>query len=146
MLRMSDEEPRKCDILFGKGADCWNHSGNKTFRVLVSNYQEKYHSMQCRSEKVNLVAYIVQEIISSGARFLRRNGESKAWEEVNRKTIIEKVIERKSISIIIFVPAKQVGHAISDKQQAEYRKRGSTENSSMANITKVRDINQSRGH
>ena len=34
----------------------------------------------------------VQEISSTGARFLRRNVESKAWAEVERKTIIEKVI------------------------------------------------------
>jgi hypothetical protein len=35
-----------------------------------------------------------KEIRSSGARFLRRNGDSKAWEEVDRKTIVEKVRRR----------------------------------------------------
>jgi hypothetical protein len=91
---MSNEVPRKCDILFGRGSDCWNHDGNKKFRAIVAKYEEKYHSFQCRSEKMKLVAEIVKEIRSSGARFLRRNTESKVWEEVNRKTTIEKVRNR----------------------------------------------------
>ena len=94
-LSMSDEKPRKCDILFGRESDCWNHYGNKQFRLIVAKYQEKYHSMECRSEKVKLVAEIVQEIKSSDARFLRRSKELKKWEEVDRKIIIEKVRRRR---------------------------------------------------
>jgi hypothetical protein len=94
-LLTSDEEPRKCDILLGRGSDSWNHHGNKQFRVLVANNQQKYHSMQCRSEKVKLVAEIVEDIRLSGTRFLKRNKESSAWEEVDRKTTIEKVRKRR---------------------------------------------------
>ena len=93
---MNKENPRRCDILFGRGSDCWNHCGNKKFRRIIAKYQEKYHSMEFRSEKVALVAEIVEEIRSSGARFLRRNGESHLWEEVDRKTTVEKV--RRSIA------------------------------------------------
>jgi hypothetical protein len=88
---MNNEHPRNCDILFGRGPDCWNHAGNKQFRLTVAKYHETYHSMHCRSEKVKLVAGIVQEIRSSGARFMRRNTQSNQWEEVDRKTTIEKV-------------------------------------------------------
>jgi hypothetical protein len=88
---MNKEHPRRSDILFGRGSDCWNHCGNKRFRLIIAKYQEKYHSKECRSEKMTVVAEIVEEIRSSGARFLRRNGDSKAWEEVDRKSIVEKV-------------------------------------------------------
>lgn len=89
---MNKEYPSECDILLGKGPDCWNHTGNKQFRRVVAKYQEKYHSIECRSEKVKLVAEIVEEIRSFGSRFLRRNGESQLWEEVDRKTSVNKVI------------------------------------------------------
>ena len=94
-LDMSNEDPRMCDILFGRESDCWNHDGNKQFRFIVANYQEKYHSLAYRSEKVKLVAEIVKEIKSSGARFLRRNKELNVWEEVDRKNVIEKVRRRR---------------------------------------------------
>jgi hypothetical protein len=91
---MNKENPRRSDILFGRGSDCWNHCGNKKFRRIIAKYQEKYHSKEFRSEKVTLVAEIVDEIRSSGARFLRRDGESNLWEEVDRKTTVEKVRRR----------------------------------------------------
>ena len=95
-----------CDILFGRGSDCWNHYGNKQFRFIVSKYQGKYHSMECRSEKVKLVAEIVKEIKSSGSRFLRRNTKSKVWEEVDRKTIIEKVRRRRVMLRLSFATSR----------------------------------------
>jgi hypothetical protein len=92
MLRMSDEEPRSCDILFGRGFESWNHEGNKQFRRIIAKHYARYHLMKCRSEKVTVVAEIVEEIRSSGARFLRRNGESHLWEEVDRKTAVDNVV------------------------------------------------------
>jgi hypothetical protein len=50
--------------------------------------------MECRTEKVTVVAEIVEEIGSSGARFLRRNGESHLWKEVDRKSVVDKVRRR----------------------------------------------------
>jgi hypothetical protein len=150
----SDEEPRKYDILFGRGSDCWNHHGNKQFRILVANYQEKYHSIQCRSEKVKLVAEIVEEIRLSGTRFLKRYGESSTWEEVDRKTTIEKVSKRSLIICLFLVTSltpfvqnhfifnilQQVGHAIRDKQPVKFRKRRATEIRSMSHTTDVTDF------
>ena len=91
---MNKENPRRCDILFGRGSDCWNHCGKMKFRRIIAKYQEKYHSVECRSEKVALVAEIVEDIRSSGARFLTRNSKSKGWEEVDRKTTVDKVRRR----------------------------------------------------
>jgi hypothetical protein len=83
--------PRSKDILFGRGSDCWNHNGNKKFRITIANNQEIYHSMSRRADKVKLVAKIVDDIQASGARFLKRIKDCNDWKEVDRKFCIEKV-------------------------------------------------------
>jgi hypothetical protein len=83
--------PRSKDILFGRGSDCWNHDGNKQFRITIANNQEIYHSMSRRADKVELVAKVVDDIQASGARFLKRIENSNDWKEVDRKFCIEKV-------------------------------------------------------
>jgi hypothetical protein len=88
---MSEKGPNDYDILLGRGPDCWNHQGNKQFRITIGNYQELYHSISKRAEKVKLVARIVDAIHASGARFLKRKNDSDEWKDVERKTCIEKV-------------------------------------------------------
>jgi hypothetical protein len=88
---MSEKGPNDYDILLGRGPDCWNHQGNKQFRITIGNHQELYHSISKRAEKVKLVARIVDAIHASGARFLKRKNDSDEWKDVERKTCIEKV-------------------------------------------------------
>ena len=88
---MSEDVPRNKDILFGRGPDCWNHDGNKNFRITIANFQEIYHSISNRAKKVELVAKILDDIQAAGARFLKQNHDSNKWKEVDRKACIEKV-------------------------------------------------------
>jgi len=99
------KKPARIDILFGRDSDSWNHEGNRNFRELVVKHQEKYHVTQARSDKVSIVANIVSELKASGAKFLKRDNDSKMWFEVDRKACIEKV-----------------GHAIRDKQVIAQRR------------------------
>ena len=69
----------------------------------LQKHQARYHSMECRTEKVTVVAEIVEEIRLSGARFLRRNGASHLWEEVHRKTAVDKVRRRIAASLTSFI-------------------------------------------
>lgn len=85
------ESPTEDDILFGRDSDSWNHEGNRKFRSVVAKYQDKYHTTKSRAEKVKIVAKIVEELQSTGTRFLKRDHPSKPWYEVDRKACIEKV-------------------------------------------------------
>lgn len=83
--------PTKDDVLFGRHAQSWNHEGNRRFRAIVSKYQAAYHSAKARIKKVSIVAKIVNEVRSNGARFLRKDKRLNIWYEVDRKACIDKV-------------------------------------------------------
>lgn len=83
--------PTKDDVLFGRHAQSWNHEGNRRFRAIVSKYQAAYHSAKQRIKKVSIVAKIVSEVRSNGARFLRKDKRLSIWYEVDRKACIDKV-------------------------------------------------------
>lgn len=98
--------PTNKDVLFGRDADSWNHEGNRKFRKVIANYQQKYHSVKLRFDKVAIVAKIVQELKADGVRLLRRRDNiRKKWFEVDHKAYIEKV-----------------GHAIRDRRMIQNRK------------------------
>ena len=116
------DSPTEKDILFGRNPSSWNHEGNKRFRTVVAKHQGKYHSTKSRAQKVAFVATIVNELKSSGTRFLKRDYPNKEYYEVDRKACIEKVFN----SVCHFISAGltdvnlqrfylQVGRAIRDK-------------------------------
>ena len=118
------DSPTEKDILFGRNSNSWNHEGNRRFRAVVGKYQEKYHSTKSRAHKVTFVATIVNELKSSGTRFLKRDHPNKEYYEVDRKACIEKVCNSGCYFILAGVLNDvtlqrvylQVGRAIRDKQ------------------------------
>lgn len=59
------------DVLSGRGGATNCHSGNRTFRKLVKDYQDSYLRAKKR-DKPAVASIIVEKIRDSGGRFLRR--------------------------------------------------------------------------
>ena len=81
------------DIVCGRGLHIMNRHGNLNLHLLVNKYRETYNS-STRRDKAAIARNIVQEIKSTGARFLRRLDENKKdgrWVEVDDNTAYKKV-------------------------------------------------------
>jgi hypothetical protein len=115
---MAEKSPRDMDILFGRGPDCWNHNGNKQFRIIITTFQHVYHSISKRAEKVELVSKIVDDIRASGVKFLKRSGSTNEWKEVGRKACIAKV---SSIASLIVTDPYHILKLVSNKSTSEFQ-------------------------
>eukprot|EP00526_Cylindrotheca_closterium_P017699 CAMPEP_0113647952 /NCGR_PEP_ID=MMETSP0017_2-20120614/25412_1 /TAXON_ID=2856 /ORGANISM="Cylindrotheca closterium" /LENGTH=302 /DNA_ID=CAMNT_0000560097 /DNA_START=1071 /DNA_END=1979 /DNA_ORIENTATION=+ /assembly_acc=CAM_ASM_000147 len=80
------------DIICGRGLHIMNHHGNHNLHVIVDRYRQAYLG-STRKEKAAITRSIVEQLKSTGARFLRRfndDGDDK-WMEVDDKTAYKKV-------------------------------------------------------
>jgi hypothetical protein len=77
------------DVLLGRGGLTNSHCGNKTFRSVVSEYQQEYLHAR-KKEKKEIATRIVARIHESGGRFLKRTADSGVWSEVTVKKATEK--------------------------------------------------------
>uniref|UniRef100_A0A7R9WX13 DUF6824 domain-containing protein n=1 Tax=Craspedostauros australis TaxID=1486917 RepID=A0A7R9WX13_9STRA len=77
------------DVLLGRGGATNNHIGNKRYRKIVSDFQQEYLTAK-KKNKVVISRRIVAVVHSNGGRFLKRNTEIDAWEEVPHKKATEK--------------------------------------------------------
>jgi len=83
--------PSLSDILFGRGRPIQQHPGNLHLNVILGSLYEKYESLS-RNEKTNFAARLVEEIRSSGSRFLKQRHEGMiVWEEVDDDRAREKI-------------------------------------------------------
>ena len=84
------------DIICGRGLHIMNRHGNLNFHLLVNRYRQTYLT-STRRDKAAITRHIVQEIKSTGARFLRRFDEDNQrvdddrWAEVDDKAAYKKV-------------------------------------------------------
>jgi hypothetical protein len=74
-------EPTEKDVLCGRGKAFFNHEGNKKFREIVGNSIGTYLMAKRKSEKSKIVIAIADEVMKTGARFLKRKGKGKDWYE-----------------------------------------------------------------
>lgn len=84
------EEVTSVDILCGKSKKCFNHSGNRRFRFLVSFNLDRYKEAKSRKEKSSVVASVLRQIRNAGGRFLVLNADEKvvlASEKVAKEKI-----------------------------------------------------------
>lgn len=75
-------EPRRNDVLLGRGSGVNNHHGNQVFRALVQEQKEQYNQSKSKVEKKAIAVEIVQTVQSSDGRFLFRPSNS-FWMEVS---------------------------------------------------------------
>ncbi|CAJ1970008.1 unnamed protein product [Cylindrotheca closterium] len=67
--------PCMFDVLFGKGTPFQNHVGNKRFRLMVTEQQQRYTKSE-RGEKLQVAQDIVDNVIENSGVFLKPDGES----------------------------------------------------------------------
>ena len=67
------------DVLCGRRKLSFNHPGNRRFRDLVGTAVTAYNEAESRLAKASVVNSIVEEVRSSGVRFLRRDEEAGKW-------------------------------------------------------------------
>ena len=81
------------DIICGRGFHIANHHGNLNFHRIVNKYRDMYLSSS-RDHKAKLTKLVLDEVKSTGAKFIRRvsdeNGADE-WGEVDEATAYKKV-------------------------------------------------------
>lgn len=137
-------EPRKNDVLVGRGRPFQEYIGNRTMLKLIAQHREEY-AVTAREKKRGVAEAVFEQILQRGTRFLRRvrtESGKDVWEEVNRNVGFEKVwhslrskdherkIKRQSSSI------NSNGEIISTSEVASERVRGLLQNI-LGNLTQA---------
>jgi hypothetical protein len=110
--------PSERDILCGRGKAFVGNNGNKYFSDIVRKNLHRYVDAPKRLDKSRVVASVVSEILSSGARFVKQEKISGRWYQMNENQAHEKT-----------------GHAIRDL--IKFIADGGTDNSSIARSSKI---------
>lgn len=67
--------PTLDDILCGRGKTCFEHEGNRRFRLVLLEHIPKYIEAPTRKLKTVVVRAILQQLMGVGARFLKRSSK-----------------------------------------------------------------------
>jgi hypothetical protein len=84
------ENPLPSDIILGRGKPFQSHHGNQRMLQIVASHKEKYSSEK-REKRRAIAEQILDSLLGSGARFLKRVEGETYWEIVGRKIAFEKV-------------------------------------------------------
>ena len=88
---LSVSVPSKKDILFGRGKSIYNNPGNILLRDIVGKNFDAYKNASQRSKKSEIVRAVVDDILETGARFLKKQKDRPYWQDVGFKVAQEKV-------------------------------------------------------
>ncbi|KAG7348969.1 hypothetical protein IV203_011566 [Nitzschia inconspicua] len=87
--------PGKWDVICQRGKECFEHVGNRRFRVTIESHLEKYMEVKSRQQKSRIVSSIVDGIKHSagqeGGGFVRKDLLTRQWFRVSDKLAREKV-------------------------------------------------------
>ena len=86
--------PGPWSVLCGRGKECYNHVGNRRFRVLVEINIEKYASAKSKMDKGVIVMSIldaVREGSNQMGGFVKQDPKSKRWVDVGDEVAREKI-------------------------------------------------------
>mmetsp|Transcript_9318 Transcript_9318/g.12513 ORF Transcript_9318/g.12513 Transcript_9318/m.12513 type:complete len:193 (+) Transcript_9318:77-655(+) len=86
--------PSSCDIICGKGKDCYDHIGNKWFRHIVSLYIDEYLAAgENKFKKIKIVSAIFNKVQESGNNtgFVSKDRRSGEWRAVSVTRAREKI-------------------------------------------------------
>ena len=82
--------PNSNDVLCGRGKTCFDHDGNRSFRLLVARHLTVYTEASRRKEKTMVARSIIQHVLDRGGRFLKKTGDG-GWYDGGSKAGKEKV-------------------------------------------------------
>lgn len=85
--------PSNYDVICGRGAQCYNHIGNRRFRVTIGMNLQRYLSASSKIEKTLVVMSIVDTIRESSPEggFVKQHPTTGRWFEVGDHLAREKV-------------------------------------------------------
>lgn len=78
----------KNDVLFGRGKNTREHTGNLRCAYLVEVREEEYNACR-KAAKTKIAEQVVTMVLDSGGRFLKK--DTKGWHEVDKKEARNKV-------------------------------------------------------
>ena len=89
-------KPADCDVICGRGKDCFNHTGNRRYRETVHKVLPKYVKARTKTEKGLMVLAIIRDIRSrcvanKGTGFLRLDRKKDLWYEIGDDAAREKI-------------------------------------------------------
>lgn len=89
----ASKDPDGCDVLFGRGAACYHHPGNKRYREIVKDRSIDYASAKTFVDKRDIASQIIAQlrVESPKLRFLNKNKDTGEWEEVDDKQVKSKI-------------------------------------------------------
>ncbi|KAL3942727.1 MAG: hypothetical protein SGBAC_003134 [Bacillariaceae sp.] len=86
--------PGKWDVICQRGKECFDHVGNRRFRMIIDSHLSTYMEVMSRRQKTRIVSTIVKNITvaaASGGGFVRKDLLTRRWYKVNEKLAREKV-------------------------------------------------------
>mmetsp|Transcript_15928 Transcript_15928/g.27797 ORF Transcript_15928/g.27797 Transcript_15928/m.27797 type:complete len:404 (-) Transcript_15928:43-1254(-) len=87
--------PGKWDVICQRGKECFEHVGNRRFRMAIDNHLDSYMKVKSRQQKSKIVTSIVEGIKKSagcnGGGFIRKDLLTRRWFRVSDKLAREKV-------------------------------------------------------
>jgi len=111
--------PNTNDVLLGRAANIFHHSGNRRYRHIITMNLHRYKECRNRLDKMILVKEVAEEVLDNGeVRFLRRDnstGSKHKWKEVPFRTVQDKVSHalRDGINKTIFPTADPIKRSVS---------------------------------
>ena len=82
--------PGPFDVICGRGNKSWNHTGNTYFRTFVQACANKYAEAPTKSMRSQVITTIMDHIKSKGNGFIRQEGRSGYWIQVDENLAREK--------------------------------------------------------
>ena len=83
------EHLSKHDVLCGRGGATNSHIGNRNFRALVKDYQDKYLRAK-KKDKPTVASEVVEKIRTRGGRFLEKVKDVGLWRDIGKRKAMEK--------------------------------------------------------
>ena len=105
-------EPADCDVICGRGKNCYNHNGNRRYRETVDMALPNYIKVETKTEKSIIVINIVDQVRSwcadeDGSGFVRFDRSKKLWYEIGDAAAREKVGQTIRETLTTKDPVKQ---------------------------------------
>jgi len=83
-----DFTPRSNDVICSRGAESYNHEGNRRFRSLIDLRINEYKEATSKIAKTTIVSEVVDTILQNGSLFVRQN-RTGHWSDVGDKVSVQ---------------------------------------------------------
>lgn len=82
--------PLETDVLCGRGNAHSNREGNKAFSEICRDNLRQYIAAPTRTEKIRVVSSVLEQVLATGARFVKMDRSTKSWYQASKKEAHDK--------------------------------------------------------